>query len=772
MTMAPIFRQLSWLAMTALLCAPVAAPGAPRADSGKDLYQRQCAQCHGKAGEGVAKEYKEPLHGDWPMDKLARYIHRSMPEDKPKSLTPEQADAVARYIHGEFYSAEARLKKNPPRVELVRLTNRQYLNSVADLLKQFTGADAAIGPERGLRAEYRGGVGRPRSSRGERTSVDRVDARVEFDFLAEDADPGVARTNSLNVTWRGALLAEETGEYEFILQTPNGARLWVNGDDDKPLIDAGVASGDVDEHKAVIRLLAGRAYPLRLEWFKAAKDKLASVTLRWTPPHGEPVTIPAQHLSPARVTPTFVPATAFPADDSSVGYERGVLVSKEWDAAATQAAIEVANYVTSQLDELTRSKKGDADRAAKLEALCLRFVEAAFRRPLTEEQKRLHVTAHFKGRGAAATPEDAVKRVVLLALKSPRFLYLGLDNAQPDDFTVAARLSYGLWDSLPDARLLQAAAGGELRAREQAVAQARRLMGDPRARAKVRAFFHHWLQVNHADELEKDPTLFPGFTPEVIADLRASLNLFLDEVFWSEGSDYRRLLLEDDLFVNRRLAQFYGISTNAPEDFVKFSLDPKQRAGVLTHPYLLAVFSYPKMSSPIHRGVFLTRNIVGRALKPPPEAVAFKDEEFPANLTMREKVAALTRSEACQNCHAVINPLGFSLEQYDAVGRFRTRENGKPIDASAEYETDDGDKLRFNGARDLAEHAAGSEQAQGAFVEQLFHQVARQPLLAYGATTPERLRASFAASGFNMRELTVEAAVTAALHRPAAPQKK
>lgn len=763
MTTAPLSRRLLRLALAVLLAASPAAFAAPRAVSGKDVYQRQCAKCHGKDGEGVKGEYEEPLTGDSPVDKLARYIHRAMPENKPKSLTPEQADAVARYIHGEFYSVEARLRKNPPRVELVRLTNRQYLNTVADLLKQFSGSDAPVGVERGLKAEYRdsrrrGGGG------GERLSIDRVDATVEFDFLAEGADPAVVGTNSLNVEWRGSLLAEETGEYEFLLKTPNGARLWVNAEDgDEPLIDAGVASGDVDEHKGTIRLLGGRAYPLRLEWFKAAKDKLASVSLRWQPPHGETVVIPARHLAPTRARPTFVPATPFPADDSSVGYERGVQVSKAWDEAATQAAIEVAHHVTRRLDAWTGSKRGDADRAAKLQAFSARFVEAAFRRPLTDEQRKLHVTAQFTGK-AGGSPEDAVKRVVLLALKSPRFLYLGLNKAKPDDYEVAARLSFGLWDSLPDAALLQAAARSELRTREQVAAHARRLLADPRAHAKVRAFFHHWLQVNHADDLSKDAQLFPGFTPEIIADLRASLNLFLDEVFWSDASDYRRLLLEDDLYVNRRLAQFYGINTNASDEFARVSLDPRQRAGVVTHPYLLAAFSYPRMSSPIHRGVFLTRNIVGRALKPPPEAVSFKDEEFPAGLTMREKVAALTRSDACQNCHAVINPLGFSLEQYDAVGRFRTRENGKAIDASAEYETAEGDTVRFNGARDLAEHAAASEQAQGAFVEQLFHHVVKQPMLAYGGGVPARLHESFSASGFNMRQLLTEIAVTAALH--------
>src|SRR5204862_5767341 len=138
-----------------------------------------------------------------------------------------------------------------------------------------------------------------------------------------------------------------------------------------------------------------------------------------------------------------------------------------------------------------------------------------------------------------------------------------------------------------------------------------------------------------------------------------------------------------------------------PGDFVKVSFDAEHRSGVMTHPYLLAAFSYQKLTTPIHRGVFLTRNIEGRALRPPPMAMTFKDAEFAPNLTMREKVSQLTRSQACQTCHSVINPLGFSLEQYDAVGRFRSSDHDRPIDAVSDYLTDEGQKVHLAGARDV-----------------------------------------------------------------------
>src|SRR5213079_2979936 len=276
--------------------------------------------------------------------------------------------------------------------------------------------------------------------------------------------------------------------------------------------------------------------------------------------------------------------------------------------------------------------------------------------------------------------------------------------------------------------------------REQVVQQADRMLGDPRARAKVQYFLRHWLQMDRVENLSKDDKLYPGFTPEIIADLRTSLDVFLEDAVWN--GNYRQLLLADYLYVNEHLAKFYGIETNAADDFVKVTFDPKQRSGVVTHPYLLAAFSYQKSTSTIHRGVFLTRNIVGRALKPPPMAMTFKDADFAPNLTMREKVAQLTRSQACQTCHSVINPLGFSLEQYDAVGRFRTRERDQLINAISDYTTDDGETVRLAGARDVAEFAAGSQHAQESFIEQLFHQVVKQPMLAYGPQIESRLRQS------------------------------
>jgi hypothetical protein len=187
---------------------------------------------------------------------------------------------------------------------------------------------------------------------------------------------------------------------------------------------------------------------------------------------------------------------------------------------------------------------------------------------------------------------------------------------------------------------------------------------------------------------------------------------------------------------------------------------------VLTHPYLLARFAYTSTSSPIHRGVFVVRGVLGRTLAPPPVAVAPLAPELHADLTTRERVTLQTSPDACQSCHTTINTLGFALENFDAVGRFRDDENGKPIDANGSYQTKDGSTASFRGARELAQFLAESEEAKTAFVEHLFHNLVKQPIRAYGPEAEAALKKTFADDGYQIRNLAV-AIITASALPPA-----
>ena len=723
--------------------------------SGEQIYSRLCAKCHGDQGEGVANEHDEPLVGDWSIEKLTRVIIRTMPDDEPKQCVGNNAKRVARYIYDTFYSPDAQVRNKPPRIELARLTNRQYLHSVADLIGSFTG-QSEFGQAGGLKAGYYNSRNHSRNKH----SIERTDATVDFQYGGGTPAPDNKeyKAEEFSMRWSGSVFAEETGDHEFIVTSENGVRLWVNNMDLK-LIEGWVSSGELRELNGTIRLIGGRAYPLRLDFFKY-KSRSASVKLEWHPPHGIRQVIPARSLSPNSTKSTFVIRQPFPPDDSSAGYERGSAVSKQWDEAATFAAIEAANWVAEHLDPLAGTSATDKDRLAKTRAFSHQFAKRAFRRPLDAEQQRFFIDSRFAGRKPVT---DSVKEVVLLTLKSPRFLYP--DLGQADDYSVATRLALGLWDSMPDDELLRAAAAGRLNTPDEARQQALRMLRDSRSRAKLRDTFHHWLGIDHAEEIAKDTEQYPNYDKSLEADLRTSLNIFLDNIVWrTAGADFRKLLNSRHLPFNERLARFYGAQRVKHHGEFGPSFFDHERAGLLTHPYLLALYSYHNATSPIHRGVFITRHVLGRSLKPPPEAVVFKDEAFAPDMTMREKVTQLTKADACMTCHGIINPLGFALEQFDGIGRLRDTEKGRPINTISDYLSADGSAVRLTSAGDLARHATESPSAQNGFIEMLFNQVAKQPVRAYGSGVLNRLRGDFAASGFNVQFLLAETAVINALN--------
>jgi hypothetical protein len=512
---------------------------------------------------------------------------------------------------------------------------------------------------------------------------------------------------------------------------------------------------------------------LRLEFFKY-KEKTSSITLEWKPPHGTWSILDDTHLTTASLGRTFVLETPFPADDRSLGYERGSSVSRGWQTANMNAASATASEVVDRLPLLAGFEKGDLERGDAVRDFVARFASVAFRRPLTGEEEQLYREVLFQD---APNPEAGARRAIALILMSPGFLYLDIEPVVPGAarYAVASRLSYALWDSIPDPELREAAGNGQLETAGQLESQARRMLADPRAKAKMREFFHHWLELEERD-LAKDRGMFPEFDETVIADLRHSLELFIEQVVWSESSDYRELLTADYLILNDRLRRLYTADSNDPDagansagagsshsEFERVNLSGR-RAGVLTHPYLLSAFAYPNNTSPIHRGVFLTRNIMGRPLKPPPVAVAFKDDEFEGDFTMREKITRLTRDAACMSCHSVINPLGFALENFDAVGRWRETDKEKPLDTKSRYETGEGSTVEIGNALDVARFAVGSESAQRAFVNQLFRYLVKQDSSAYGPGTLDQLRMAFEEDQFNIQNLMAGIATLAAGH--------
>jgi hypothetical protein len=362
---------------------------------------------------------------------------------------------------------------------------------------------------------------------------------------------------------------------------------------------------------------------------------------------------------------------------------------------------------------------------------------------------------------------------VLLVLSSPRFLFREPPSSDADTlpWDTAARLAFAVWDSLPDQTLRDAAQRGALSTPDDVAVQVRRMLADRRARGKLREFLLAWLRVDQVPEIVKDPTRYPGVTPEVVADLRTSLELLLDEcVAPREGpADFRRLFSNEEVWLNGRLAPLFGVDLPAHADFRPVRLDDGARAGVLTHPYMMSVLSYAAASSPIHRGVFLFRGILGNVLKPPAEAVAPLAPDLHPGLSTRDRVTLQTSPVACQVCHTVINPLGFALEKFDALGRLRDVDGATPVDASGSYLPREGEAVSFVGARELAAFLVASSDAEEAFLQALFHAEVRQPVRAWGGETLARLRQSFVANGCDIQAAVVDIMKVAAF--PPAPTK-
>lgn len=338
-----------------------------------------------------------------------------------------------------------------------------------------------------------------------------------------------------------------------------------------------------------------------------------------------------------------------------------------------------------------------------------------------------------------------------------------------------------MFDSLPtDDSLVKAAREGKLDNEEQVRNYARERIKDYRVRAKTRKFLYEWLNLGQFSEITKSAEDFPGFDAALVSDLRASLDAFLDEVVWSDASDYRDFFRADWSFTTDRITTFYGDSwkaaSTAPENappgpavakpsspLQRTVGDPQHRFGLLTHPYMMSGLAYYDATSPIHRGVFLIRYMLGRTLRPPAEAFSPLSPDLHPDLTTRERVSLQTSPESCQVCHSKINGLGFTLENYDAVGRYRDKERGKPIVATGNYDPRVGSAANFGGPAELSQYLIASEDSRKAFVSRAFQHFVKQPVAAFGPNKLDELTRKFTESNFNIQQLLVEIAVVASL---------
>ncbi len=731
---------------------------------GQTIYAASCVSCHGDLGQGVKGAHEAALVGDLSINELVKVISETMPEDKPGSCVGDDAKAVSRYVFETFYGEAAQAKLVKPRAALARLTTNQYRQSLSDLFAHFMWTPT-MKPERGLSANYFDNPG----WKNDKKKLTRTDPNIDVDYGQEAPIEGVDKTK-FAVYWSGALLAPVTGTYK-ITARGEGSFIVKFIDEEAKFFDNHVSSGEMAEHSASVDLVGGRLYPISVDLIKRERktgNVDVSMKLLWTPPKGVEEPIPQRFLVPIDTPTTFAPQTPMPPDDRSAGYERGSTISREWHEATTRGALEFADAAVAKLwpRYLKEAQKKDSAKPQPeiLKAFCRDLVTQAFRRPIDDATAQLFIDDAING---APDDDEAIRRVVLLTLKSPRFLYPAIDGEADPASRRVTRLALTLWDSIPTAKLQQLAGEGKLNDEASIRDRARTMLDDPRAKAKVLSGLHEWLDLARWDELTKNSELYPGFDANLVADLRASLDLFLEEVVWGETSDFRQLIQADWGFTSDRIAAFYGDPWKPTGDavtgrFFRTNSDPAVRAGVITHPFLMSALAYGDTSSPIFRGVFLLRHVLGRTIRVPKEAFTPFSPDLHPGLTTRERVALQTGEATCQGCHAKINGVGFALEGFDAVGRVRTEERSKPIDASGIYIDRGGAEIRFTHSADLVKYLATSDDVVQAFINRLFLHMVKHPIGAYGENRMEQLKTRFRESGYHIRELIVEIAVIAA----------
>jgi PAS domain-containing protein len=313
----------------------------------------------------------------------------------------------------------------------------------------------------------------------------------------------------------------------------------------------------------------------------------------------------------------------------------------------------------------------------------------AFRRPVRREEVNGLVTVAQAAQKRTGSFEKGLRAGLQAILVSPHFLFrieqdVTAGPRRLNDHELATRLSYFLWASLPDARLRELADAGKLRDSAVVAAEVRRMLADPKSRALVESFGGQWLQTRNLSVLQPDRAKFPEYDLELREAMREETERFFAAVI-AEDRSVLDLLDGRFTYLNERLARHYGIAGVEGEQFRRVELDGEQRSGVLTQASVLTVSSYPTRTSPVIRGKWLLETILNAPPPPPPPDVPPLDEQAVGSTgSLRQQLEKHRTNAVCASCHARMDPLGFGLENYDAVGKWRTMDGKFAVDASGE----------------------------------------------------------------------------------------
>jgi hypothetical protein len=474
------------------------------------------------------------------------------------------------------------------------------------------------------------------------------------------------------------------------------------------------------------------------------------------------------------------PADGFPKEDFIHGFKNqaeGQGVPPLQAEAYSEAAERLAQgaFRGGDHQKLIPCEPASATDSTCAAEFVRRFGLKAFRRPLDEAEA--HVYSELFRQEAERTGEflGGARMVVEAMLQSPHFLFRAERGPGSPfrPYEIASRLSYFLWDTMPDSGLLRAAAKGELATVEQVEATARRMMEDPRAKSSLEEFLAQWLRFDRALSAIRDRRQFRGFSTELAAAMTEETRQLFNYLVW-EDRDFREFFTANYTFVSSDLSRLYGLPV-PPQEYARVEYPPDSgRAGVLGHASILTLTSKPSDTSPTERGLFVRSHFLCHEVPPPPPGVntALPETTEDKPMTNRDRLAIHLNSEACAGCHRLVDPIGLGFEQYDAIGAFRKEltlnfrsdyddederpknvEIKLPIDSSAHVQGIANSE--FSTPKELGAILAADGSCQKCIVKQVFRYAFGREETAADQAAIEGILKAFQGSGYRFRELLV-----------------
>ena len=729
------------------------------ADEVRPLLARYCGECHGgdspAGGVGFDRlteaAARTSERASW--QKVLRQVEASvMPPADAEQPTAEERGTIARWI-GEFALVpDCSTGERPGRVTLRRLNRAEYDNTVRDLfgVKVRPAADFPA-DDIGYGFDSIGDVLTLPPVLLERYLAAAEEIVREVVFIPDEANAEVRRFPGKTLSSHGEVTGEfespATAEYLIRVQAagdqagPEPARMAVRLDGrENRTFDVPNRRGDL------------RDYEVRLE-------------------------VPAGRHT---VAAAFLNDYYRPADPDPKNRDRNLHVERIEVVGPIGLAPERFPEPHRRFFKVPIDPAADpATQRATVRALVTPYASRAFRRRSLPEELDALKGLFDAARARGQSPEEAVRIVLSALLVSPSFLFR-IEADPPagavrdlDDLELASRLSYFLWSSMPDDDLFRTAAAKQLHTDEQLVAAARRMLGDPKARALVDNFAGQWLQLRSLDTFAPDAKRFPDFDEPLRRAMRRETEEFFRAIVVEDRS-ILEFLDADSTFVNARLARHYGITDaklpeNDPEAFVRVSVDRATRGGLLGQASILAVTSNPTRTSPVKRGKWILENLFAAPPPPAPPNVPLLPEgteQKPLTGTLRQRMEQHRADPGCAACHRLMDPLGFGLENYDPVGGWRTTDGESEIDASGELP----DGRTFRGPGELKALLKEREHDfRRCLAEKLLTYALGRGLEWYDACAVERIAARCREGGDRFSVLVAEIVKSPAFRQREAP---